>query len=295
MSLIDVPADRAEWLEMRKHYIGGSEIAGLIVPDQVPAYVPSPYAMWAEKSGVYQPKPIDTGRTRFGTRMEAVVADEIAEMTGWQYREGVYAIDDTTPGMGCTLDRLVTNDPRGPGCLEIKVVSWQVYRQSWINDRPPFISTIQLCHQMACSGTTWGAVGALILGSDHVPQIHDFTPRQGITDSIHRTVDEFWRRVRDNNPYPLDYKPSTADALRDMFPAVIDEQPFSVEGDPEADEICTGRLTGDADIKGAQRHRDEFQNRLIGLCAGHDWVRTDMYDIRKAANKNQWSIRVRKA
>jgi hypothetical protein len=192
MAFIQLPEHTAEWHAHRLKHIGGSEISALfgVQPD----FADSEYALFHVKSGTVKPRRNASKRAIFGTRAEPLIAEMVGEFRGWKLQKGRYATDDTTPGMGASLDyeildpgpdadgvklgavmvsdgedddgeqievgkvlRAFTGPLIGPGVLQIKQVDYSHYKKAWSFDEPPDYVLLQLQHEIACALTSGAA------------------------------------------------------------------------------------------------------------------------------------------
>ena len=99
---IDLPEHTPEWHAMRAGKIGGSDIAGLFGAQ--PDWGAGEYELYHVKSGNVPPKKFVSGRAQWGTQFEPTIAHAAAKARGWKIVKGRYAVDDTTAGMGASLD-----------------------------------------------------------------------------------------------------------------------------------------------------------------------------------------------
>jgi len=263
------------WHAIRLRNIGGSEIAGLF---NVQAdYAQSAYTLHMVKSGRIPAPPVDDApgsRIWFGTRLEATIGTMAAELHGWRIEKGGYCVDDTTSGMACSLDYLITEPGpeerklgfTGPGVLQLKNVDWLQHKRKWTDDEPPFPILLQLQHEIACANCTWGAIVGLVGGND-LP-VYRYTRRERTVALIREAVTAFWQRIRDGKPPPVDGSDSTADALAALYPAIAEDVPLDLTTNNEASEICAGFLVATADRKGAEKAEQAWKNRLAELMAG---------------------------
>lgn len=276
-------AERTDaWHAMRAKYIGGSEIAGLygVQPD----YGLSAFTLWSVKSGLIPAPPVDQSpgsRVRMGILLEPIIGAEAALIRGWAIRKGGYWTDDTTPGMGASVDFEIAEpsflDEReigasGPAPLQIKNVDALEFERSWIGrepgtHEPPYHIILQNQHEIACMGATWGAIAALV-GGNRI-EIWVYPASQKLIADSRRRVTEFWQGVHDRTPPRVDGSQSTADALAAMYPVEVDQFPVDLTGAPEIEEICTGWMMSKADLEGAKASHKEWDNQLRAAMAGH--------------------------
>jgi putative phage-type endonuclease len=136
--------DRADWLDVRKHGIGGSDasvIAGLN-PWK------SPMELYAEKIGDY-PEKAQTWAMMRGTALEEPLAQWFMQKTGIKIRRrnAVLAHPDY-PFMLANVDRLVVGERTG---VEIKTAS-PFAIEKWRDGNAPIEYVLQCQHYMAVTG-----------------------------------------------------------------------------------------------------------------------------------------------
>jgi len=131
----------AEWVEMRRKYIGASDAATImgVSPWR------TPLQLWNEKvNGIYQPV---TKAMLRGTNMEKEALALYEEQTNQQYFQQV-AFHSTEPFMMASLDGMSID---GRFAVEIKCPGEKTHALA-VKGVVPEIYYPQLQHQMACSG-----------------------------------------------------------------------------------------------------------------------------------------------
>lgn len=263
-------AEPAEWHAIRARNIGSSEIAALfdLPDDQVPAYMMRPFALWHVKAGKAPSPKVDTPRPKWGLLLEAVIAEAAAEECGWTISKGGYVTDPTTPGLGCTLDFVIAEDPEedGPGALEVKNVDWLIHKRSWTGDEPPPHVLLQLQHQLAATGYTWGAVAALIGGNEK--KIYRYKARPKLIAEIRRRVREFWASIDAGRVPPTDGSSSASEVLTSLYPEIVDDAVDMTTSNEWAEAACDLFNAG-AERRLANHKYDAAKNRVIALLDGH--------------------------
>jgi predicted phage-related endonuclease len=225
MTIIPIPTDRDEWLKLRLDYIGGSETAALFHAQ--PGYGYSLFAMHHTKAKRIPERAIDSERMEAGTFMEPAIARWAAHREGWGLEQGGYAIDDTTPGLGASLDYQIRShaetDPafEGPGVLEIKNVSWQAWKNTW-GKRPPLFIELQAQHQIAASGFKWCAIACCVDGNSL--HVWKRAARPRIIDELRKRIGTFWENVRNGTPPDVEGSDATADALKALYDVESDRK-----------------------------------------------------------------------
>lgn len=265
-----------DWHAIRLKNIGGSEIAGLFGVQA--DYAQSAYTLHMVKSGRIPAPPVDDSpgsRIWFGIKLEATIAQIAAELHGWDIQKGGYCTDDTTPGMACSLDYIITKPGpeeiklgfTGPGVLQIKNVDGLQFRQKWTSDEPPFPILLQLQHEIACADCTWGVIVGMV-GGNELPA-YRYARREKTITLIRARVAAFWTGLRDARPPLVDGSDSTAAAVAELYPALGIELPLDLTTDNEMPEICAGLIVATADRKGAEENEREFKTRLAEKLKGH--------------------------
>ena len=280
----DIYEHTPEWYEIRKANVGGSEVAAL--RGHQPAYGLSRYALWYVKAGKIEAPHTSPERAEWGQEFEPTIARIAAKKSGWKIYKGSYVTDDTTPGMGASLDYVIEEPGEaetkkgwtGPGALQVKMVDWLQHKRGWTGNQPPLHIILQLQHELACTGWGWGYVACLIGGNDL--KLYPYEARPRAVDMLRSDVAEFWQSIRDNRPPQVDGSDTTEDALRLMFPVIDpDPDPVDMTDDPELSEICFGVITAAADRLAAEKIEQEYKNRLRARMADHKCAVADGYRI----------------
>lgn len=171
------PADEAHWLQLRTQDLTSTDVAAL--------FDLSPYRtrfeLWHEKRSGEVVRISDNDRMKWGRRLEAVVAEGIAQDRGWvvcPFKE-YGRLPDLRLGASFDFRILATTGFRDPASdeardasdaiLEIKTVDAFAFKQGWIIEddyveAPPHIE-LQVQHQMLVSGLRRAFIGVLIGGN----------------------------------------------------------------------------------------------------------------------------------
>jgi len=195
-----------QWHELRRQNIGASESCVLLGWGFA-----SPFELFMQKTGkLAEPDLSKDERVVIGQSIEAGIATAAERLLGVALRPAKrYVTHPTIHGMGCTPDYEMLTEDAGWVPVEVKAVAWDRWADEWNPgnepddeiEPPPHIA-IQLQHQLACCGSPYGFVLVLVAGS-RIRLIRQ--PRHaGLIEQIENAVVEFWRRVRDNNPYAPD-------------------------------------------------------------------------------------------
>jgi predicted phage-related endonuclease len=266
MPLIPMPASREEWLDLRKGYVGASEVAALFGCQA--AYALSHFALWHVKRGV-TPPPVEGPRVTWGKRLEEVVALAVREEHGYDVAHGRYGIAEECRA-GASLDFEIAADPVGehvgPGVLETKSVDWLIHRRQWTDGEPPPHILLQLQHQLACTGFAWGAVACLVGGNDL--RVYRYAARPTLGAEIKRRVNAFWQSITANEPPDVDGSDGASRILAQLYPE-LDDEGVDMSASNEWPEAVQGFMAAQAAKKAATEDYDEARNRLADLLGPH--------------------------
>lgn len=196
------PETEADWQAMRKTDITATDAAALF---GVSPYA-TPYELFHRKAGTFESVFEETERMKWGKRLQFAIAAGICEDKGWKILSAdpfLYCRSRRFVGMGASPDYVIHCPARGVGLLEIKNVDRFIAREHWSDEEAPVHYEFQLQHQLECSALKWGAIGGLIGGNE--ARIYEREYDAEVGAEIGNRVVDFWRRVRDNDPYTPDY------------------------------------------------------------------------------------------
>lgn len=267
MAFIDVLEHTAAWHAIRLKNIGGSDCPALFGEEEQPdpdaeeakaGFSDSLFSLHYIKSGIVAPRVIEVERVDAGIFFEPTIASFSAARRGWKISKGRYATDDTTPGMGASLDyviddagadaagvavdgnvlRGISGPLVGKGVLQIKNVDGIQFARKWTDGEPPLYIVLQVQHELACSGYKWGVLAAWVGGNSL--RLYFYEPRPQIIAQIRQRVTEFWDRVAKKQPPAPDGSDASSYVLRELYPVLRDNEhtPIDLTGDNEVPVIC---------------------------------------------------------
>lgn len=268
MSMTTFTHDSDAWHAMRARNLGSSEVAALfdLAREDTPGYLSSRFALWHIKKGNAPPLFVENPRIKWGVRLEAVIAEAAAEENGWSVQKGGYFTDHHCTGLGASLDYVIDYDQKesGPGVLELKAVDWLVHKRSWDSEPPPHI-LLQLMHQLAATGYSWGAVCCLVGGNDL--KTYRYAARPAIIADIRRRVTEFWKSIDEGREPPVDGSESASAVLQSLYPHLVDDAVEITSN--EWAEAAHGLASAAIARKSANDDYDLAKNRIVQLLDGH--------------------------
>lgn len=189
--------NKEHWLSLRTKDITSTDCAVL--------FGLSPYKtifeLWHEKKSEISMNFTENNRMKWGSRLEAVIAEGIAQDKGWTVTPMKDYHRDEVNKIGSSFDYYIENEN---AILEIKNVDSLVYKNKWTEFEAPTHIELQVQHQMLVSGLTKAYICAFVGGNDfHVIE------RQANED-IHKAIveksKEFWKSIEDNIEPKIDFE-----------------------------------------------------------------------------------------
>jgi putative phage-type endonuclease len=209
----DLP--RADWLEVRKTGIGGSDAAAAV---GLNPYM-SPLELWLVKTGrdANLPRPDADDTTEpvyWGSLLEPIVAASYTKQTGNRVRR-VNAVlqHPTIPFMLANIDREVIGAPEVQ-ILECKTAG-EFGARLWRDGVPEYVQ-VQVQHQLAVTGKQAADVAVLICGQKL--EVHRVVRDDELIARLIPLEAAFWRYVETDTPPPVDGSDSADRALRCLYP-----------------------------------------------------------------------------
>jgi putative phage-type endonuclease len=254
-AMVHVDPARQAWLEQRRHGIGASDVAVILGLSTFK----SPYALWAEKTGMAAEPDESQEHLRWGLLLEPAIADEYSAQTGRRLIDhGRYAVrQHPSEPLLCTLDREIEPiDDRGPGSLEIKTGS--AFQSSDWDDELPLRVQVQLQAQLAVTGWSWGSI-AVLVGGNSFRHVDVRRNDAFINEVLLPRCRDFWRRVESMEAPEVDGSEHTARTIALLYPKESGE---TVALPAEAAEWDRAYVDAAAAEKAAKARKDEASNRI---------------------------------
>lgn len=200
------------WLASRRKDVTSTESAALF---GMSPYVTA-FELWhSKKHGAERPFQMND-RARWGNRLEAAIAQGIADEKGWQIAPMKQYMRLPDERIGSSFDFVVLNHPSGkPAHLEIKNVDGLAFRQNWLRDDAEFPEApehieMQVQHQMMVSGFDLSYIGALVGGNESF--VIERQREDAVIAAMRARIAEFWRSV-DAGQEPAPVMPADAAAV----------------------------------------------------------------------------------
>ncbi|HEX7933054.1 MAG TPA: YqaJ viral recombinase family protein [Paraburkholderia sp.] len=209
----DMP--RADWLEVRKSGIGGSDAAAAVGLNPYQSML----ELWLTKTGrdANLPKPDEDDTTEpvyWGTLLEPIVAASYTKQTGNRVRRVNAVLQHPgIPWMLANVDREVVGN-RSVQLLECKTAG-EFGARLWRDGVPEYV-TLQVQHQLAVTGKQAADVAVLLCGQKL--DVHRIERDDALIARLIELEAAFWRYVETDTPPPADGSESADRALRCLYP-----------------------------------------------------------------------------
>lgn len=257
---------RAAWLADHATAIGSSESPILFNEGYAGTSV---YRLWCEKLGLIPRDDLDNVETiRWGQRLEPVIADAVAEETGYHIakhdqteflRHPVYAFIGATPDY-----RVFSEDREGPGILEIKNVGTYFARE-W-TDQPPLRVLCQVQHQLAVTGYKWGLAAGLVGGNRL--KWHPFERHEKFIATLEQKCRDFWKLIETRTPPEVDGSEATTKVLLRLHPA---DNGLAVKLPADLASLYDELEQAAAEAAAATSRKDKLANRLRSVLGANTY------------------------
>lgn len=261
----DMPRD--EWLARRRNGIGGSDAAALCGLSRWQSRL----EVWAEKTGVMGELERETEAMRWGTLLEGVVRQEVAERTGVDIRPLHWLLaHPDRPWQQANVDGLACVDVNDLGIYEGKT-SGTFAADEWAHDEVPDQYVLQGQHYLAVTGLPWVLYGVLIGGQRL--EVRKVDRDEELIEDLTRIEEQFWH---DHVEAGIPPEPDGSKACTDLMGKLWDAKAGSVltvDPDEVADLIGERALAIEEETAAGER-RAAAENRLKALLGEHEEARS---------------------
>lgn len=202
-----VGMSREEWLERRRHTIGGSDAAGIVGLSRYS----TPYTVFLDKTGRL-PDKADNEAMRQGRDLEDYVAKRWEEATGKKVRRlQAMLYNPAYPFAHADVDRMVVGEDAG---LECKTTATLDIRQFNGVDFPEKYYA-QCVHYMAVTGAKRWYLGVLVFGRGFF--VFTLERNQAEIDALMGAEAAFWEKVENDTPPAPDGSDAATDAISVVY------------------------------------------------------------------------------
>lgn len=259
-----IPESKEHWLRLRHGMINSTESSALFNANE---YI-SEYQLWHEKR---KPDPTileESTRMKFGTKLQPVIADMIAEQEGWIIKPMNQYIYSEDYKIGSSFDYEIVNQDT---ILEIKNVDGLVFRNKWTDDEAPPSIEFQVQQQMLLSGFRRAVIGVCVGGNEI--HLYHRTYNNDIGQAILLKVNEFWLR---EEPPPVDYA-KDFNYINSLYQTVTPGQ--IIESTQDMDDIAAAYQSVSEQIKELEVRKDQYKAQMLTLIGESEKVLSPYYSI----------------
>lgn len=244
--------DRAEWLELRRTGLGGSDAAAVCGLDRWR----SPFEVWLEKTAAPNlPEDEDNEPAMWGRLLEPIVRDQVSERIG-------HRIDVVRSMMVSTVHPFMLANVDGDipdldAIYEGKTTTvWLA--DEWADDAVPPRALLQGMHYLAVTGRARVVVGALIGGQ----RLETRTVERDdeLIEHLISIESEFWQRVVHMSPPPPDGSKSCTDLLAKLYE--VQPEAVATLNPVEVIPLIDRRAEAKDEMKRLEAVADEAENQL---------------------------------
>lgn len=259
-------ANREEWLQLRRGYIGGSD-AGAVVG--LNPYKGA-YTLWAEKTGK-TPEFEGNLITEVGSFLEDFVAKLFTRETGKAVRKkNRMLVNDQYPFACADVDRVVVGEK---ALLEIKTTNSFPVMKKIRNKEYPEQWYCQMLHYLAVSGLQKAYLAVLVECRDF--KVFELDRDEAEIAALMDAEARFQNLVKTNTPPPADGLKSTSETLTTLYPESNGDTVnlYSYQTDlAKYTELCE-------QIKAMEEAKDGIANRIKAFLGEAGKGESDRYRV----------------
>lgn len=239
--------NREDWLELRKKYIGGSDVSAVIGANPYQGA----YALWCEKKDIV-PSFEGNMRTKVGTYLEDFVAKQFEEETGKKVRKSNFSFVNTDyPWALADVDRFIDGEDAILECKTTSELNMKHFKDGDYPDR--FFWQVQ--HYMAVLDKQKAYIAVLIGNREF--KLFEVNRNDEEIAAMMQFEQEFYGFMTSDNPPPIDGSESTREAIQAR-------QGESEGEEPEPADLTDNRqmLETYFEIEGTIKQLEEQQNSI---------------------------------
>ena len=202
-----VGMSREDWLERRRHTIGGSDAAGIV---GLSRYA-TPYTVFLDKTGRL-PDKADNEAMRQGRDLEDYVAKRWEEATGKKVRRlQAMLYNPAYPFAHADVDRMVVGEDAGLECKTTATLD--ICQFSGVEFPEKYYA--QCVHYMAVTGAKRWYLGVLVFGRGFF--VFTLERNQAEIDALMAAEAAFWEKVENDTPPAPDGSDAATDAISVVY------------------------------------------------------------------------------
>lgn len=257
MEFIEVQKDetkKAAWLEMRKHYVTGTDAAKLLGLSPFGGI----FDVWLDKTG-QAPEFTQNAAMRAGSAFESAILKMYAEDTDakLEHVDGYNLVTcDKYPRLGASLDGW----NHTLGCpVDAKNIRWknEKWGDAWTDEFPEYYKT-QLQVQMMVTGAKFAHLAVMFSGQDF--NIYTMEYDEELAQKIVDASEAFWPYVENSEMPEASGSESTSNYIKEHFAEGTPDK--EKEPDEELAKNVEAYVKASEEEKSAQARKYEAGNRI---------------------------------
>lgn len=257
MEFIEVQKDetkKAAWLEMRKHYVTGTDAAKLLGLSPFGGI----FDVWLDKTG-QAPEFTQNAAMRAGSAFESAILKMYAEDTDakLEHVDGYTLVTcDRYPRLGASLDGW----NHTLGCpVDAKNIRWknEKWGDAWTDEFPDYYKT-QLQVQMMVTGAKFAHLAVMFSGQDF--NIYTMEYDEELAQKIVDASEAFWPYVENSEMPEASGSESTSNYIKEHFAEGTPDK--EKEPDEELAKNVEAYVKASEEEKSAKARKDEAGNRI---------------------------------
>ncbi len=247
-------ADKAAWLEKRKHYVTGTDAAKLLGLSPFGSI----FDVWLDKTG-QAPEFAQSAAMRAGTAFESAILKMYAEDTDakLEHVDGYNLVTcDKYPRLGASLDgwNHSLGCPVDAKNIRMKDEKWG---DAWTSDFPDYYKT-QLQVQMMVTGAKFAHLAVMFSGQDF--NIYTMEYDDELAQKIVEASEAFWPYVENSEMPEASGSESTSNYIKEHFAEGTPDK--EKEPDEELAKNVEAYVKASEEEKSAKARKDEAGNRI---------------------------------
>lgn len=259
-----------QWLEARKQDVTATDISAMLGLSKFK----SRFALWHEKkSGIVANEFVENERTKWGKRLQNVIAKGVCEDQGWEGEDlGLFYIRDEDTRLACSLDVLVTCPDRGKGLMEVKNVGNDAFAASWTDAEAPVYYESQLMHELHMANKAgmdirWGVIVALVGGNNPKLYFRDYDPEIGAMFDSEAVL--FWHSIAHGEEPKPDYLLDSK-LLQKLRGAVVEKTAIDISTNNRVYELIANYDEGSALEKQGKDIKEAAKAEILDIIGTAD-------------------------
>jgi putative phage-type endonuclease len=244
-------APSAQWLEERKTYLGGTDIAAIL---GLHPYI-SAAQVWRRKKGFEGETALNQAMVH-GQNLEGYVATCYGNVTGRKLEKSRLYRDPEIPFFAANPDFEVIGESRLLECKTAGYFAGQIFGAE--TDAVPDQYLVQCMWQMAVTGAQAVDLAVLIDGNDF--RIYPIERDQELINTLRDKAFKWWMTyIEADNPPPISGMQADTDWVKSSYPQSYEEE---LNATPDIDDLCEQLREVKAGLRSIEERKSQIENDI---------------------------------